>query len=89
MKKVIIQVEEQLRYHEEIEVIQPDGMTDAEFDDLINKAERQNRSNSTTEDLAYSLEELGLEAKKVTDNFPRDPHDWDLEIVDVRDKKET
>ena len=86
MKKVEIQVEETTRYEDEIVVIQPEKMTDEEFEQILDVAERRNRStNSGAKELAYDLKRLGLKIESQTFNFPDSPRSSELEIINVRD----
>lgn len=88
MKKVEIRVEERISYEDEIVVIQPDSMSDEEFDSLVEKAEKKNRRfDGGAKDFAYYLEEFGLEIESHSYSFPESPMSSDFEIVDVRDVK--
>lgn len=87
MKKVTIQVEETVRYENEIVVIQPDGMTDDDFDNVLGKAERENAVfHGGVYDLAMILERDGIEVLPQSFNFPGNPLTSELEIVDVREE---
>jgi hypothetical protein len=85
--KVRITVEETLRYQEEIIVEQPENMTDEEFENILEEAERRNR-DGTTGDLAFELEEYGLKIVDYSKSFPDSPRDVDLEVIDVTNVKE-
>ena len=88
MKKVAIQVEENIRYEDEIIVIQPNEMTDEQFEEILSKAEKLNRLyEGGANNLAVILEDLGLKVEEQSCNFPDSPRSSELEIVDVRDIK--
>lgn len=88
MPKVVIQVEETIRYEDEITVIQPEEMTDEEFEMVLSKAERSIRHlEGGAKDLAHALEQLGLKIELQTFSFPGSPRNSELEILDVRDVK--
>jgi FKBP-type peptidyl-prolyl cis-trans isomerase (trigger factor) len=87
--KVRITVEETLKYTDEIVVEQPESMSDAEFDRIIEQAERNLGYDGTAKDLAYLLEErYGLKIVDQSENFPDSPMSNDFEIIDVMNVKE-
>ena len=87
MQKVAIQIEETLRYEEEIVVIQPKGMSDGEFEQILSLAERKNRYTGGASDLAMILENLGIKVVEQTSSFPDSPRHSEMEIIDVRNVK--
>jgi hypothetical protein len=88
MKKVAIHVEETIRYDDEIIVIQPKEMSDEEFEKLLDKAEKKNRTfNGSAKDLASILDDTGIKVESQSFSFPESPRDSELEIFDVRDVK--
>ncbi|QIW88663.1 hypothetical protein P59_065 [Bacillus phage P59] len=87
--KVRITVEETLKYTDEIIVEQPESMSDADFDKVIEQAERSVGYDGTAKDLAYVLEErFGLKIVDQSENFPENPMSNDFEIIDVMNVKE-
>ena len=87
--KVIITVEETVKYIDRIVVIQPENMTDKEFEAFINKAEKETYSlMGGNKDFASILENKGLEVKEFSNSFPDNPSSNDFEIVDVTNLKE-
>jgi hypothetical protein len=83
MKKVVIQVEETIRYEDEIIVVQPQGMSDEEFENALNKAEKKNKTyDGGAKDLASILDDMGIKVESQSFNFPESPRDSELEIID-------
>lgn len=88
MKKVEIQVEKTFKYEYEIVVIQPDGMTEDEFNTLLSKAERDTREfEGGAKEFAYALCRLGFKVEKQSFSFPDSPSDSEFEILNIRDIK--
>ena len=84
MKRVSITIEEVVKYTDEVIVVQPDNMSDNDFDKLLNRAERTcKRTGGSASDFAIILEELGLEVAEYSTSFPDCPSDVEFEILDV------
>jgi hypothetical protein len=83
--KVKISITETLKYQEELIVIQPENMTDAEFEHILDGAEKQCNS---ADDMSYFLERYGIKTTGITKSFPDSPFYEELEIDDVEDLKE-
>ncbi|MFJ5625423.1 hypothetical protein ACIQD3_22600 [Peribacillus loiseleuriae] len=88
MRKVCIQIEEKICYEEEIIVIQPNNMSDDEFEKALEKAEKEtNLYEGGAKDMASILRNAGITVESESFNFPDNPRDSELEIIDVRDAK--
>lgn len=83
--KVRISITETLKYQEELVVIQPDGMSDSEFDAIIDGAEKQCTS---ADDMACFLENHCIETVGMTKSFPDSPYSEELEIDDLTNLKD-
>jgi hypothetical protein len=90
MSKVTITVEEKVIYIEEITVEQPETMEDEQFEEILGRVEGNCRYDGSSGDIAYLLENrFGLKVLDLTRQFPESPHGHELEIIDVRNVKET
>jgi hypothetical protein len=88
MKKVEIQIQETLRYEDEIIIIQPEEMTDERFEEILDNAEKRNRQHEGgAKDLVSILSSMGLKIESESFNFPESPRDSELEIINVRNVK--
>lgn len=90
MKKVIIQVLEKVTYDEEVIFEQPKGMSDGDFDKIVEAAEREaNRFDGGVDDFISELVKKGIKVIHLSSNFPESPHGCELEVLDIREKKES
>jgi hypothetical protein len=83
--KVRISITETLKYQEELVVIQPDNMTDSEFEAIIDGAEKQ---CSSADDMSCFLDNYGIETVGMTKSFPDSPYYEELEIDDLTNIKD-
>lgn len=86
--KVRLTVEENVRYTAEIIIEQPETLSNADLEVILESVESRCKSDQA-KSIAYLLEhEHGIKIIEVNDNFPDSPSDSELEIIDVSDVKE-
>ncbi|QQO40674.1 hypothetical protein 000TH008_246 [Bacillus phage 000TH008] len=84
MKKVGISVEEIIHYTSEIFVERPDDMSDDQFEDILDYAERECRdADGNVTDIVFYLEEAGLKVTEYAESFPHSPSRSEIAIEDV------
>lgn len=84
MRKIIVQIEETLKYQREIEFTVPDGMDDSEIEDIL---EESTSGDTYLGDLIYILKRKGLQNENGYDDSLDSPISTEIEVWDFRDVK--
>lgn len=84
MRKIVVEVEEKLTYKREIEFIVPDGMDDAEIQDILEDA---SSGDAYLSDFVYNLKRKGLNCHHAYDDSLDSPYTNEIEVWDFWDVK--
>ncbi|EJR25252.1 MULTISPECIES: hypothetical protein [Bacillus cereus group] len=81
MAKVTLEIEETLKFVDEIVVEVPETLTEDQLQDVLNKLERE-CGDASSKDVAFSLKEkYGFQIVGQSYSFPDAPSSHELEIV--------
>ncbi len=83
-KKVRVTVEENVTYKHEIELVQPENVSDEKMEELYDRAEKRAQGG----DDVHSMLAQSFNVTKYSTGFPRSPLNVEVEIIDVMDVKE-
>lgn len=76
MKKVVLKIQETLKYNREVPILIPDEMTEKEFNRILDNAQRGAES---VDDIVYHLKHSGAGIKQT------EPYDTDLDSPDYEE----
>ncbi|MBX9158672.1 hypothetical protein [Bacillus cereus] len=83
MAKVVISVEETIKYRSDITVEVPDGLSEKELNSILDKVEDKHKYDGGAKDIAHTLKQNhGFNVVEVASGFPDSPSSSESEIED-------